>query len=151
VITKYIFGDALTTGWLALELFLAGFVVVAAGVRLTKLADRLAEEWRLGSAFVGMLLLATVTSLPEVVAGTTAGAIGSADLAFGAIYGSCSFNIVIIVIMNMFASKPGSILRSADRAHLLTASSGIILISLRFSRSSKWHPGWRLWPSTSPA
>ena len=81
MLTRYFFPDSITTGWLFLELFASGLLVILAAIRLTKLADRFADERGLGKAFVGMLLLATVTSLPEVVAGATAGAIGSMTLA----------------------------------------------------------------------
>ncbi|NOX57295.1 MAG: sodium:calcium antiporter, partial [Planctomycetes bacterium] len=94
MLTQWFFPDRITTELLFGELLLAGLFVVLVAVKLTRLADRFSDEWKMGKAFVGMLLLATVTSLPEVVAGATAGAIGSVDMAFAAIYGSCSFNIV---------------------------------------------------------
>ena len=77
-----------------------------------------------------MLLLATVTSLPEVVSGATAGAIGAVDMAFGAVYGSCSFNIFIIVIMNFVFRTRGSVLREAGRTQYLNSSFGIVMITL---------------------
>jgi len=123
------FGDGLTTEWLLIDLAAGGILVVVVAIFLTRLADRFAIEWGLGKAFVGMLLLATVTSLPEVVTGATSAAIGAVDMAFGAIYGSCAFNIVIIAIMNLFYSRGGSVLSSASPAQVLSSSFGIILIS----------------------
>ncbi len=130
MLSNYFLGDGLTTGWLVVELLLAGTIVVLAAVRLTRLADRFAEDWRLGHAFVGMLLLATVTSLPEVAAGATAASIGAVDIAFGAVFGSCSFNIVIIVIMNLALAGGGSILRAARPAQLLNSAFGIVMITI---------------------
>lgn len=130
MLSRYFLQEALSTEWLFVEMVCAGIVVVIAAIRLTKLADRFADEWGLGKAFVGMLLLATVTSLPEVVAGATAGGIGAVDLAFGAIYGSCSFNIVIIVIMNMALAGGGSVLQNARPTQTLSSSFGIVMITL---------------------
>ena len=126
---RLIFGDALTTELLFGDLILGGAIVVAVSVVLTRLADRFATEWGLGKAIVGMLLLATVTSLPEVVSGATSGAIGAVDMAFGAIYGSCAFNIVIIAIMNLFYRRGGSVLSNAGPGQVLSSSFGIILIT----------------------
>ncbi len=127
---KLLFPEAITSGGLFLEMVVAAAIVITAAIVLTNLADRFAEEWGLGRAFVGMLLLATVTSLPEVVAGVTSGLLGAVDMAFGAVYGSCSFNIVIIVIMNLVLVGGGSVLRGARPAQLLSSSFGIVMITL---------------------
>ncbi|MCH7814137.1 MAG: sodium:calcium antiporter [Planctomycetes bacterium] len=121
--------EDLPTWALFLEVFLAGLVVVLLASRLTRLADRISDELNLGKAWTGMLLLATVTSLPEVVTGGTAVAIGNPDLAFATLFGSCSFNILLIVLINAVIGG-GSILGRATGAHTLTSSFGIILLSL---------------------
>jgi len=129
VISEWYFGERLTTEWLILELVVAGVVVVLAGTRLTRLADYVADKRRLGGALIGVILLATVTSLPEVVTGVTATWIGNADLAFAGILGSCSFNVVLIVLLNAVIGG-GSILRGGEASHVLTSAFGIILLSL---------------------
>ncbi|GJM26275.1 MAG: sodium/calcium exchanger membrane protein [Phycisphaerae bacterium] len=133
MLTQWLYPNNVTTPMLLGEMLIAGAIVVLIAIRLTKLADRFADEWNLGKAFVGMLLLATVTSLPEVVAGATAAAIGSVDMAFAAVYGSCSFNIVIIVIMNLALAKGGSVLSEARPAQLLNSSFGIVMIVFSIS------------------
>lgn len=124
-----IFGDHLPTWALLVELALVGLTVILAGARLTRLADALAERLGLGRGWVGLILLATVTSLPEVVAGSTATWIGNTNLAFATIFGSCSFNIVIIVILNVWRRR-GSVLREVQGAHVLTSSFGLVLMTL---------------------
>ena len=133
MLTQWLYPNNVTTPMLFGEMLIAAVVVVLIAIRLTKLADRFADEWNLGRAFVGMLLLATVTSLPEVVAGATAAAIGSVDMAFAAVYGSCSFNIVIIVIMNLALAGGGSVLREARPTQLLNSSFGIVMIVFSIS------------------
>lgn len=124
-----LFGGSPPTWALFLELAFAASIVILAGSRLTRLADRLAGDLQLGSAWVGLLLLATVTSLPEVVAGCTSVWIGNTAMAFATLYGSCSFNIVIIVLVNAVVGG-GSVLSGAMGAHRLTSALGGCLISV---------------------
>lgn len=128
MIAKWIYMDGLETWAILVEILLAGLIVVGSGSKLSILADKVADKYGLGGAWVGALLLATVTSLPEVVSGCTAVAIGEPDMAFAAIYGSCSFNIVLIVLFNAFIGG-GSILHGKGRNHALSSSFGILLIT----------------------
>ncbi len=123
-----IFADNLPTWALFLEIFISGGIVVAIAARLTVLADKLGDELNLGKAFVGMLLLAGITSLPEVVTGATAVLIKNPNMAFAAVFGSCSFNIILIVMINGVMGG-GSVLGRAEASHKLTSSFGIILLS----------------------
>lgn len=127
--SKWYFGPNLPTWALFAELFVAGLIVVLSGTRLTRLADTISDRLNLGGALVGLLLLATVTSLPEVVTGATATYIGNVDLAFAGILGSCSFNIILIVFLNWLIGG-GSILRQGEATHTLTSAFGIILIAI---------------------
>lgn len=127
MLSEWYFGAELPTWALMVEILVAGAIVIVSGARLAGLADRLAEEYQLGAAWVGVLLLATVTSLPEVVSGVTATWVGQPNMAFAAIYGSCSFNIVLVVLLNLFIGG-GSILYGKGRAHTLNSSFGIVLI-----------------------
>ncbi len=58
----------------------AALVITAAGIRLTRLADRLADETGLGEALFGAVLLGGTTSLPGIVTSVTAAAEGYAEL-----------------------------------------------------------------------
>jgi cation:H+ antiporter len=127
--SKLLFGPQLPTWALFLELAVAGLIVILAASRLTKLADRLATRLNLGSGWIGLILLATVTSLPEVVTGSTAVAIGNADMALAAIFGSCSFNVVLIVLLNAVMGG-GSLLGRAHGSHAVTSSFGLVLMAL---------------------
>ncbi len=129
MLSKLLFPAALPTWALFAELILAGAVVIMAGARFTRLADKIGNRLNLGSGWIGLILLATVTSLPELVTGGTATAIGNVDLAFGAILGSCSFNITLIVLLNALWGG-GSVLRGVSASHALTSSFGLLLIGL---------------------
>lgn len=127
MISKMLFPENLPTWALFAELLLAGSVVIAAGWRFTKLADTLADRLNIGGGWIGLILLATVTSLPELVTGTTATTIGNVDLGLGAILGSCCFNITLIVLLNALLGG-GSVLRNVGGTHVLTSSFGLLLI-----------------------
>jgi cation:H+ antiporter len=129
LLSKLIFGADLPTWALLLEMVLGGLVVIVSGSRLTRYADAIAKRYNLAAGWVGLILLATITSLPEVVAGGTATWIGNPDLAFATIYGSCSFNITIIVLLNALLGG-GSVLRLASTSHVLTSSFGVLLLGI---------------------
>jgi hypothetical protein len=74
--------------WLQFVVCLA--TIVVAGTRLSKYGDVIAGKTGLGRVWVGIVLLATVTSLPEVATGISAVAIvDSPDLAVGDLFGAC--------------------------------------------------------------
>jgi len=115
LLCELLFKTALPTWALFVEFALAAAIVIFAGSRLTKLADELADRLNIASGWIGLILLATVTSLPELITGGTATAIGNVDLAFGGIFGSCSFNVTLIVLLNALLGG-GSVLRGVRRS-----------------------------------
>ncbi len=129
MLSRLLFGAELPTEALLGELVLVGAVVIVAGARFTRLADKLAEQLNIGGGWIGLILLATVTSLPELVTGGTATWIGNTDLAMGAIFGSCSFNITLIVLLNALWGG-GSVLRGVSTSHALSSSFGLALIGM---------------------
>ncbi len=105
-------------------------VITVAGVRLTRYGDAIADKTGLGGAWIGVVLLATVTSLPELVNGISSVAFADApDIAAGDILGSCVFNLAIIVILD-FIYRPVSVYSKASQGHILSAAFGIMLIGI---------------------
>jgi cation:H+ antiporter len=105
-------------------------IVVAASSILSRYADVIAEKTGLGRAWIGAILLAGVTSLPELVSGVTAVTLLNApNLAIGGIVGSNLFNLTLIAVMDV-AYQPGSILSNAQDAHVLSGGLGILLMGL---------------------
>ena len=129
MLSRLLFPEILPTWALFAELILAGAVVIVAGARFTRLADEVGNRLNLGAGWIGLILLATVTSLPELVTAGTATAIGNIDLAMGGILGSCSFNITLIVLLNALWGG-GSVLRDVSKSHALTSSFGLLLIGM---------------------
>ena len=105
-------------------------IVIIAGRKLVYHAEKLAEQKGWGGVWIGFILLALATTLPELF--TSVGAVAFAkapDLALGNILGSIAFNLFIIAILDM-VHGPGPILRKSDAGLILCGSISIILSAL---------------------
>ena len=112
--------------WLSLFASLA--VIGVAGFKLTRYGDVIAEKSGMSRGWVGLILLATVTSLPELVTGLSAVTIARVpDIAVGDVLGSCVFNLLIIVVLD-FLYRKESIYTRARQGNVLAAGYGIALI-----------------------
>lgn len=106
-------------------------IIFFAGKRLSYYGDLLAELTGLGKAWIGLILMSAVTSLPELMVGISSVTIvQSADLAVGDIMGSCAFNLGILSIMDVFTPRKNPLLGSVSQSHILAAALGIMLIAL---------------------
>ncbi len=79
-------------------------VVVLAGIRLSIYGDALGDRTGLGNGLIGLVFLAGVTSLPELVVSLTSviqstDPVKGADLATGNMLGSNVFNLLILAFM----------------------------------------------------
>lgn len=112
--------------WLSLLVCIAA--IGFGGARLSRYGDVIAEKTGLGRSWVGLVLLATVTSMPELVSGLSAVTVaGVPDIAVGDVLGSCVFNLAILVVVD-FLYPQESIYSRASRGHVLSAAFGIVLI-----------------------
>jgi len=113
-----------------LQFLLCAAAIVVAGTYLSIYGDVIAEKVGLGRAWIGLILMASVTSLPELVNGVSAVTVADVpDIALGDVLGSCIFNIALIALMDLLAG-PAPIFSRADQGHTLSAGFGIILISI---------------------
>jgi len=112
--------------WLEFGVCLA--VIGVAGVKLSVYGDVIAEKTGLGGSWIGFILLALVTSLPELVNGISSVTIAAApEIAAGDILGSCVFNLSILVILD-FMQRGEPLYARASHGHILSAGFGIVLI-----------------------
>lgn len=87
---------------LAVATFLfCAFLLIVAGSRLAYDGDTVADRTGIGGVWIGALLLAMATSLPELVADVTAGIHGFADLAVGDVIGSGLANMLILAVVDI--------------------------------------------------
>jgi cation:H+ antiporter len=75
-------------------------------------------------------MLATVTSLPELVTGISSVTLaGTPNIAIGDVLGSCVFNLLLLTILDVL-QREESVFSRASRGHILSAGFGIILIGI---------------------
>jgi cation:H+ antiporter len=116
------------TLWLSFALCAAAILV--AGARLSREGDEIARLSGLGGTWIGMALLATVTSLPELMTGLSAVTVaGAPDVAVGDVLGSCVFNLAMIALLDVL-QRPASVYSLAGRGHVIGASFGVLMLAL---------------------
>ncbi len=107
--------------------FLAsGAVVVIAGIALARYADAIAEATGLGRLWIGSVLLAAATSLPELTTDVAAVRLHAADLAVGDLFGSSLANMLILALIDLLPPRR-QVLRQAAFDHALAACLAISL------------------------
>ena len=75
-------------------------IIGFAGVRFTRYGIFIAEKSGLSRGWVGLILLATVTSLPELVTGLSSVTVAKVpDIVVGDIMGSCVFNLLLVALL----------------------------------------------------
>jgi len=122
----------------------ASAVILIAGVALTDAADTIALKTGLGKTFVGSIMLALATSLPEVVTTSTAARMGKLDMAVGNIFGANIFNMFILSAISILYF-PGSLLQAVNTSHILTIAMVVVLTSVAmigFTEKAKRSIGW---------
>lgn len=112
-----------------LQFGLCAGLIGFAGVRLSRYGDAIASHTGLSRNWVGLILLATVTSLPELVTGLSAVTVAAApDIAVGDVLGSCAFNLLILALIDIFYRKH-SLYQQVGHGHLVSAGFGVILLA----------------------
>jgi cation:H+ antiporter len=108
---------------------LSALAVVLAGSWLPFIAKDIAEMMGWGRSFVGTMLVAGVTSAPEVAVTISALRIGALDMAIANLLGSNLFDIIILAVDDMFYRK-GPLLANVDASHALTAFTAVMMSAL---------------------
>jgi len=109
-------------------------VVVLAGIRLSIYGDALGDRTGLGRGLVGLVFLAAVTSLPELVVSLTSviqceDPTQGADLATGNMLGSNIFNLLILALLALLCPKkfdPASLKES----HTDSILYGLVMLAI---------------------
>ena len=109
-----------------LRIALAASAVIAGGIGLPFVAETLATEMGWTQSFVGTLLVAAVTSAPEITVTLAAARLGALDMAVANVFGSNMFNVIILAIDDL-AYRQGSILDDVSPAHAFSALTAMVM------------------------
>lgn len=119
--------------WATVTAFLAAAMVIGmAGIRMAETADRLADRTGIGEAMFGGVLLGGSTSIPGIVASTTAGAQGYAELAFSNAIGGIAAQIFFLAIADVVYRRANLEHAAASLTNLTQAGLLITLLILPF-------------------
>jgi len=112
-------------------IFLASaLAVAAAGTRLARDGDALAETTGLGGLWVGTILVAAATSLPELLTDLSAIRQGHAALAVGDLVGSSMANMAILALADLVTRRhrvPSAV--AVDQALVATLAIGLTAVA----------------------
>lgn len=112
-----------------LQFGLCATLIGYAGLRLSRYGDAIAALTGLSRNWVGLVLMATVTSLPELVTGVSAVTVAAApDIALGDVLGSCVFNLAILAGIDLFYRK-GALYAVASGGHIISAGFGVLALA----------------------
>jgi cation:H+ antiporter len=113
-----------------IELIICAGLIFWVGALLSKYGDVIAEKTGFGRAWIGAILIAGVTSLPELASGVSAVAwLKAPNLAAGAVLGSCLFNLALIAMIDL-AYQPGRVLAKAQEVHILSGGLGVLMLGI---------------------
>lgn len=118
----------MTMAWVWLEFAACAALIGIAGPKLSRSGDIIADKTGISGNWIGLVLLGTITSLPELVTGISAVTVAQVpNVAVGDALGSCVFNLLVLVVLD-FLHREASIYRRAHQGHILSAAFGVILI-----------------------
>ncbi len=141
----------MTVALLWLQLLGAAAVILFASNYLAKSADVIAIKTGLGRSFIGVVLLATATSLPELGLGVSSiTQFDEPDHAAGDAFGSNIYNHLIIGLLDLYW-RNGPILNRVSATSTVVAALGILIISLTiiamvFHANTTATAGWAISP-----
>lgn len=119
----------LTLGGLILRTVVAAAAILVAGIVVALTADALAEQTGLGSNFVGAVLVALSTSLPEISTTIAAVGLGAHTLAFSNVFGANVLDLGLILVADaVYAGGP--VLAAVGTFSAVTALLGIVLTGI---------------------
>ncbi len=135
--------DDLPTMVLIAAFFVASAVIFFSGLRMTGLADRLADRTGLGEAIIGAVLLGAATSLSGIIVSVTAALDGRASLAFSNSVGGIAAQTLFLAVADMFYRKINLEHAAADLGNVFQGIVLMVLLTLPFLALSS--PEFTIW------
>jgi len=111
--------------WVTFILAAAG--IIGAGIRLAPYGEALGNRTGIGQGWIGLLFLATLTSIPEMTTTISGATLDVPNIALGNAFGSNLFNVVIIAVMDILLLGRGPFLLKARGYHTLSGGIAVLL------------------------
>jgi cation:H+ antiporter len=117
---------AILLPWLKFAVCVA--LIGVAGPALSYYGDTIAKLTGMSRSWIGLVMLASATSLPELFTGVSSVTVaGAPNIAVGNVLGASIFNLVTLVLLDGL-SRDEPMYRRIDQGHILTAGFGVIMI-----------------------
>ena len=113
-----------------LEFLASAAIIVVSSVGMARTADTISRVTGLGQLLGGALLVATATSLPDLLVGINAVRNGWVDLAVGDLLGAALINMLVLAVLDMLKPSRGQMLSRAAAAHALSGTMSMTLLAL---------------------
>jgi cation:H+ antiporter len=113
-----------------LEFLASAAIIVVSGIGMARTADTISRVTGLGQLLGGALLVATATSLPDLLVGINAVNRGWVDLAVGDLLGAALINMLVLAGLDMLKPSRGRMLSRAAAAHALSGTMSMTLLAL---------------------
>lgn len=111
------------------EFIVSAALIVLAAVKLAEYGDIIAIRTKLGRAFIGVILMAAATSLPEFLTAINSIRLGIPDLSGGNIFGANMYNMLLLAFISIIGWRERA-LRKVAKRHGLTAGGSVFMILL---------------------
>ena len=108
---------------------LSGIAIMIAGTKLSHYGDRIAEHSGLGRLWIGVVLLAAATSLPEMLTAVSAVLIDAPNLAVGDLFGAGLGNMLTLALIDL-AHRQKRVWQQTALDQTLIASLAVIMTGL---------------------
>jgi cation:H+ antiporter len=109
--------------------FLSAAVIVYAGTKLSRYGDEIAKLTGLGGLWIGVVVMAGATSLPEIFTTVSAGWLNTPDLAAGNLFGAGMSNMLTLGLIDLL-HRQKRVWQQAALGHTLTAALAMALTGL---------------------
>jgi len=106
---------------------LSAMVIVLAGIRLAPYGEALGKRTGIGQGWIGLLFLATLTSIPEMTTTVAGASLDAPNIALGNAFGSNLFNVAIIAVMDILLLGRGPFLVKVRSYHSISGGMSILL------------------------
>ncbi|MGB2705494.1 MAG: hypothetical protein WBC74_01365, partial [Candidatus Omnitrophota bacterium] len=128
-----------------LKFIICACVILFAGKHVARYADVIAEKTGLGGLWIGLVLVAVATSLPELFTGVGSTVfIDAPDLTIGNLMGANSYNLLNLGFLDLL-TKGTPLLSSLGSGQLLTAAFTLIPVMLAAAGMILSRGGFHVW------